>query len=54
MIIQIGIENFIHTWYGLKLINHQFAGKGKNNTILFLHKNKNVHSMFVSILGNYT
>ena len=57
MIIQIGLESFeyfIHTWYGLSLINHQFAGKGKKNTIiLFLHENKNVYSMFVLILGNY-
>ena len=29
---QIGLESFeyfIHTWYGMSLINHQFAGKGK-------------------------
>ena len=48
---QIGLESFeyfIHTWYGMSLINHQFAGKGKKNTIiLFLHENKNVYSMFV-------
>ena len=29
---QIGLESFeynIHTWYGMSLINHRFAAKGK-------------------------
>ena len=38
---------FIHTWHGLRVINYQFAGKSKNNTILFLHKNQNVYFMLV-------
>ena len=40
-------KSYRYTWHGLRLINYQFLGKGKNNTILFLYKNKNVYFMLV-------
>ena len=45
--LRLMFDILLHTWHGLRLINYQFAGKSKNNTILFLHKNQNVYFMLV-------
>ena len=52
MIIQIGLESFeyfIHTWYGLSLINHQFAGKGKQKYYNSLLARKQKRLLYVCL-----
>ena len=52
MIIQIGLESFeyfIHTWYGLSLINHQFARKGKKKYYNSLLARKQKRLLYVCL-----